>query len=55
MSRSKPVHHLSQVAQSSEADGWVDGLTSLSENSPATALLDEMDNQKLSEEVNTHC
>lgn len=41
MSFKKPVHHLSQA--SNQRTGWVEGLTNLTEESPATALLDTMD------------
>lgn len=40
-SRKKTVHHLSQ--SSSSRSGWVEGLTNLQEDSPATGLLDLMD------------
>ena len=37
----KTPHHLSQAAN--QRMGWVEGLTNLQENSPATALLDTLD------------
>ena len=37
----KTPHHLSQAAVN--RTGWVEGLTNLTEDSPATALLDTMD------------
>ena len=37
----KTPHHLSQAAN--QRMGWVEGLTNLQENSPATALLDTID------------
>lgn len=40
-SHKKAVHHLSQAANN--RTGWVEGLTDLTEDSPATALLDTMD------------
>lgn len=36
----KPLHHLSREAAS--VDGWVESLTSLSEDVQATQLLDEV-------------
>ncbi|GMH39650.1 hypothetical protein BSKO_07548 [Bryopsis sp. KO-2023] len=46
--RRKPIHHLSQAATSAteSGDGWVDGLTELSEESPATGLLNKFDDAR---------